>query len=151
MTGKAVGDRFPGALLSGMGRTGAPGFAACDTLTAQCLDAMPILIKIVNTMNRIVFYNRAAYQYFGPRIAWARSPPESDELFHLDDRETKRLSKEKVLRRGLAVRVDLRAIRFDYVARWHAFDATPLFDTSQMVTGMLIRMTDIQDQVFSGT
>ena len=76
----------------------------------------------------------------------ARLPHERDELFHQDDLEARTQAREKVLRHGIAVRVDLRAIRFDYEPRWHAYELTPLFDKFQLVTGILVRMTEIPDR-----
>ena len=141
-----IGGGFSASTLLDMNRDDAPDLVFRDTLAAQCFDALPSVIKIMNAAGRIVFYNRAAFQYYGPRIAWARWPHECDDLFHGDDQEARRLAREKVFRLGVGVRVDLRTIRFDYTPRWHEFDLTPLFDSRQLVAGILIRMTDIQDR-----
>ena len=37
----------------------------------------------------------------------------------------------------------MRTIRHDYMARWHMFHLTPLFDKASAITGLLITMTDI--------
>ncbi len=116
---------------------------APDRLMAQCLDALPELIEMTDARGQAVFFNRAAFQYFGPGIVW---PKEQDRLCHPDDHEARREARDKVLRRGVRARVAWRAVRFDYTPRWHLCDLTPLFDQRALVTGMLIRMTDFQDQ-----
>ncbi len=146
MNDAAIGGGLPASVMLDMNREGAPDLVSCATFATQCFDALPNVIKIMNAAGRIVFYNRAAFQYYGPRIAWARLPHECDDLFHRDDQAARRLAREKVFRLGVGVRVDLRTIRFDYTPRWHEFDHTPLFDSRQLVAGILIRMTDIQDR-----
>lgn len=115
------------------------------SLLAQCFDAMPSPIKTMNKTGLITFYNRAAFQYFGPRIAWARSPAERDSLFHPNDLPRRKAARERVLHHGESIRVELRAMRFDYCYRWHAFDLTPLFAAASTVSGLLVVMTDIHD------
>ncbi len=145
MNDAATGARLSRTVLSELRHAGKPDLASCDALAAQCFDALPNPIKIMNAAEHIVFYNRAAFQYFGPRVAWARSPGECDQLFHHEDHIARRQAREKVLKHGVPLRIDLRAIRFDYVPIWHEFDLTPLFDASQKVTGVLVRMTNIEE------
>lgn len=146
MKGMAVDNRFSGSVLSRLGHAEKPDLASCDALAAQCFDALPDPIKIMNAQGGIAFYNRAAFKYFGPRIAWAHLPHERDPLFHHEDLDVRRKARDKAFRLAVPVCVELRAIRYDYVARWHAFNITPLFDAGQTVTGVLIRMTDIENE-----
>lgn len=133
-------------LLPETGGVVSPDSEFCDTMMAQCLDALPVMIWVTNARGGITFYNRAAYQYHGPRIALAREAHERADLFSPEDFVTKSAARARALRTGLEVRVCLRTIRYDYTSRWHAFHLTPLFGKPCMVTGLLITMTDIHDQ-----
>jgi hypothetical protein len=145
MDDQASRDRHPAAVLSELGCPRGPALEYCDTLLAQCFDAMPYGVKVMNAAAKVVFYNRAAYEYFGPRIVWARLPHERDHLFHPDDLPARCAARERVLRDGLSVRVPVRAIRYDYTMHWYTFDLTPLFDKASMVTGALVRMSEMPD------
>lgn len=140
------GDRCLAGLLSEAGRPSSPDIEFCDTVMAQCLDALPIMLWVTNVRGGITFHNRAAYQYHGPRIALGTLPYERADLFHHEDFPLKNAARERVLRTGLDVRVNLRTIRYDYTPRWHAFHLTPLFGKASMIMGLLIAMTDIHHQ-----
>ena len=145
MSASIAGDRFLTALLLEAGHAGSPEVTLCDTLMAQCLDALPVMLWVANAKGDVVFYNRATYQYYGPSIAPARPGGRAEALFHRDDSERRRAAHRRVLRTGLDVHVDLRAIRHDYMPRWHALRMKPLFGGTPMVAGLLITMTDIHD------
>ena len=135
---------------AGIARPRAAGWPHDESTLAQCFDALPSPIAMTNASGLITFYNRAAFQYYGPRIAWAKTPAERDPLFHPNDLPRRRAARDRVLRQGERVRVELRALRVDYRHRWHLFDLTPLFDAAARVFGMLIVMTDIHDTRSAG-
>ena len=141
-----AGDHCLTGLLPETGGSATPDSEFWDGMMAQCLDALPVMIWVTNARGGITFYNRAAYQYHGPRIALAREAHERADLFSPEDFATKSAARARALRTGLEVRVCLRTIRYDYTSRWHAFHLTPLFGKPCMVTGLLITMTDIHDQ-----
>jgi PAS domain S-box-containing protein len=114
-------------------------------LMAQVLDAISDMIIVMNADGRMLFCNRAAYQFHGPGLTLAKLPHEKDCLYHQDDQGIWRTATEQVLRNGVNVKVVLRAVRYDYSPRWHAFNITPLFDKTSRAIAVLIRMTDIHD------
>ncbi len=138
--------RAPSAvLLEPDGETGRE-FEVCDPLMTQCLDALPEMIMVLNAAGKVIFHNRAAFQYFGPCLAWALWPEDRRELFHANDIHTRREARETVLRHGVTARGLVRPIRYDYMPRWHTYQLTPLFDARALVTGLMVRMADIHDQ-----
>jgi len=133
-------------LRVGRDEGGKPDPAVPDVVMAQCLDALPEAIFVLNPTGKTVFFNRAAYRYFGPGIDWSRSPEERDHLFHPDDRGPRREARERALKQGLRTRHSVRAVRIDYAPRWQSVELTPLFDRNAMIIGAVVRMTDIHEQ-----
>ena len=119
--------------------------AFCDTLMAQCFDALPVMLWVMNPKGGVIFYNRATYQYYGPGIAAALHGGQSGPLFHPHDAEAREAARRRALRTGLDVHVDLRAIRYDYMPRWHEMRLKPLFNKAPVIAGLLVTMTDIHD------
>lgn len=140
MRPSVAGERFLASWVSASGYVGSPDVDLCDTLMAQCLDALPLAIWITNAGGGIAFYNRAAYRYYGPRIALPGAP---GHLFHHDDFDTSQAAGRRAVRTGLSIGLDVRALRYDHTPFWHALHFTPLFGKTSMVNGLLTTMTGI--------
>ena len=116
-----------------------------ERIMSQCLDAMPEIVLIVNRDGRSVFWNRAAHDYFGPRVAQARWPHERDALFHPDDRAARHAARHRALREGVALTLPLRAMRFDHTMHQHDFVVTPLYDSVARTVALLVISTPADD------
>ena len=146
MSRAMTGNRFLSSLIVDVCPTSVAGIDYYEALLTQCLDALPVKINLSNADGAIAHFNRASYEYHGPRIAWSGLSYERNGLFHDDDIDVARSAQTKALRSGLSVQIELRAIRFDYLPRWHACMFTPLFNKAQSVSGVLVTMSDIHDQ-----
>ena len=150
MDNDIIGNQILRSLLSGCDVPVTGEMELCDQLAAQCLDALPVMLMVLGPRSESVFFNRAAYCYFGPQLAWVKTLAQREQLVHSDDLDAKRATLEKMRQTGQNVSVDLRVIRADYAPRWHRLHITPLFDKIARIVGSLVTAIDIHEH-YRGT
>lgn len=118
---------------------------ASELSLRQTVDSIPGLVCTMNAAGELIHFNRQLLEYFG-------RPPEelknwgTTDAVHPDDLLRVLPVFAKAMTTGQLYDVEHRCRRFDGVYRWFQVRALPVRETSGVITGWYVLLTDIHDR-----
>ena len=112
----------------------------------RMIDAVAQTIVVLNPDGRVIYANRVALEYMGLSLDDVRADGFRERVFHPDDIQRVRESREKGLSGTVPFENEQRALGKDGKYRWFLIRYNPLLDESGKVIRWYATGTDIDDR-----